>query len=101
MKNIIANKKFMERVAQGEVIQTLRVWKKKHSIRPGEIVNLFNFRDKLQVRITDIYEKQITELTTAEAQANGHESALSLIGVMNRIYGATTQVIVIRFVPVR
>lgn len=101
MKNIIANKEFMTRVAQGKVIQTLRVWKKKHNIHPGEIVNLFNFRDKLPVRITDIYEKNITDLTTAEAQANGYESALSLIGAMNRIYGTTAQVIVIRFVLVR
>lgn len=101
MKTIIAKKSFMDGVSRGEITQTLRFWKRKLNIYPGEIVALFNYRDKIPVRITSIYQKPLVMLTKNEANANGYSSANKLIEIFYEYCKSLDAVItVIKFEPV-
>ena len=97
MKTIIASKKLMDLAVSGLRRQTVRVWRRKHSIKPGEIVTLFNYREKLPIRVVSKKEKKIDELNMDEALLNGYINLEEFKKAILTIYNQATQLTVIRF----
>ncbi len=99
MKTIIAGKQFMQDVLAGRKRQTVRLWAVKRNLLPGEIVALFNYREKLLIKITQIYQKHFKEITEDEARDNGYSTAEALKNwVLDNLHcGHGTSVTIIKF----
>ena len=68
--NIFMKQHLIEMVLQGKKTQTMRAWKRTPP-KPGSICHL-NF--KIPVKITDRYQKKISELNKEELQRDGFNS---------------------------
>ena len=79
---LLMKKAFFDAIRSGRKATTVRFWKHQ-MVRPGEVHTMPGLG---KVRIDDVRKLALSELTDADAVADGFESAAELIAALKRIY---------------
>ena len=102
MNQFLFKNESLNLIIEGKKTQTIRFWKQKRKIKIGDLVEATNFRKKIILKITDIYQKPLSELTDEEAKLDGFKNKKMLFEAIEHIYGSSkieTLATIIRFIP--
>lgn len=77
--------KYIELIEKGLKSQTIRLLKKQ-CYKVGQEITATNFRHKLKLKITRVYQKRLDEITKKEALADGFNSREDLISAIQKTY---------------
>lgn len=85
MPVLLFKAKYIELIEKGLKSQTIRLLKKQY-YKVGQEITATNFRHKLKLKITRVYQKRLDEITKKEALADGFNSREDLISAIQKTY---------------
>lgn len=87
MKQLLFKTQYLDLIASGKKTQTIRYWKKRNLVQPGDIVKATNQKIGHLIQITEVKNKPFKDITLDEAKLDGFPSLDPFYEAIKTLYG--------------